>query len=154
MMLQSLLISAALLLTAVQPRSTTSPQQQQQQPLQNDGGGQTFDLINELYKAEIIPTVLDPFKPFLTVSVEWGKKSAKIGNTIKPKKLQQVPDIQLRDHLPDLSAWNDTTTGVPQLTLALTDPDAKSRDDPKWSEMLHWARRSTELLIYNIFFFG
>ncbi|KAF7186843.1 Carboxypeptidase Y inhibitor [Pseudocercospora fuligena] len=77
--------------------------------------------------------------PFLTISAEWqkSKKFAKIGNTIKPKKLQEVPEIQLRDHLPDLSAWNDTT-GVPQLTLALTDPDAKSRDDPKWSQMLHW----------------
>ncbi|KXT02602.1 hypothetical protein AC578_10680 [Pseudocercospora eumusae] len=137
MMPKSLLISASLLLTAVKSHSTTSPQQQQ--PLQYDRDGPSFDLINELYKAEIIPTVLDPFKPFLTISAEWGKKSAKIGNTIKPKKLQEQPDLQLRDDLPEFSAWNDNfTTGVPQLTLALTDPDAKAREDPKWSQMLHW----------------
>lgn len=28
-----------------------------------------------------------------------------------------------------------STTG---LTLALTDPDAPSRKDPKWGEMCHW----------------
>lgn len=91
---------------------------------------------NRLYQAEIIPTVLDHFKPFLTITAEWKKESAHVGNTIKPNQLQDMPTIQLRDHLPKISRWDDNA--FPQLTLALTDPDAKSRDDPKWSQMLHW----------------
>jgi len=31
-----------------------------------------------------------------------------------------------------------STTG---LTLALTDPDAPSKEDPKWGEMCHWIVR-------------
>lgn len=27
---------------------------------------------------------------------------------------------------------------TPGIAIALTDPDAPSRDDPKWSEMCHW----------------
>lgn len=27
---------------------------------------------------------------------------------------------------------------MPQLTIAMTDPDAPSRDDPEWSEICHW----------------
>lgn len=43
----------------------------------------------------------------------------------------------LLDDLPDFgfaTMYND----LPQLTLALTDPDARSRDNPDWSEMCHW----------------
>ncbi|KAK4506652.1 hypothetical protein PRZ48_000384 [Zasmidium cellare] len=100
-----------------------------QRPLSVDD---RFDLIQELKKAEIIPTVLDSFHPFLTISVDWKKASVDVGNTIKPKKVKKAPNVQLIDDLPELKRT------LPQLTLALTDPDAKSRDDPKWSEMCHW----------------
>lgn len=83
-------------------------------------------------KAEIIPTVLDAFHPFLTISVSWKKADVDIGNTIKPKKVKKTPHVQLVDDLPKLKRT------LPQLTLALTDPDAQSRDDPIWSEMCHW----------------
>lgn len=106
-----------------------------QQPLQT---GKNFNLIDELKKAEIIPTVLDPFQPFLSVNVTWKRASASIGNTVKPKKLKKTPDIHLIDDLLDVVfPWHDDES-LPQLTLALTDPDAKSRDNPIWSEMCHW----------------
>ncbi|CAK4032034.1 Hypothetical predicted protein [Lecanosticta acicola] len=106
-----------------------------QQPLSRPGD--KFDLISQLKQAEIIPTVLDQFQPFLTVSVSWKKAKASIGNTIKPKRVQKTPHVSLVDELPDLS-FAEAFRGLPQLTLALTDPDARSRDNPDWSEMCHW----------------
>ncbi|KAI5370184.1 putative phosphatidylethanolamine-binding protein [Septoria linicola] len=103
----------------------------EQQPL---GGALEFDLIRELKIAEIIPTVFDEFKPFLTLNVTWNKAAAQVGNTIKVKKLQKIPKVEFLGHLPGLQASNQ----VPQLTLALTDPDARSRDNPDWSQMCHW----------------
>lgn len=32
-----------------------------------------------------------------------------------------------------------------QLTLALTDPDAPSRDNPEWSEICHWIATGVQL---------
>jgi hypothetical protein len=89
----------------------------------------TFD---RLIKAEIIPTVLDDFFPTLLVNVTWPtKKTAELGNILKPKKLQDAPAVSLID----------VTHNFPKnlkFTIAMTDPDAPSRDDPKWSEMCHW----------------
>lgn len=88
-----------------------------------------------LKKAEIIPTVIDPFKPFLTVNVTWHKASADYGNTVNPSKTQKTPEVTFHDGLPN-SVWSNGET--PQLTLAMTDPDAPSRDNPEWSEICHW----------------
>lgn len=86
-------------------------------------------------KAEIIPTVIDSFKPLLTVNVTWPDASAEYGNTINPDKTQKQPQVTLYDALPG-GIWSSSKT--PQLTLALTDPDAPSRDNPEWSEICHW----------------
>ena len=40
--------------------------------------------------------------------------------------------------------WNDDES-LPQLTLALTDPDAKSRDNPIWAEFCHWVATEVPL---------
>ncbi|KAJ4296192.1 hypothetical protein N0V90_006236 [Kalmusia sp. IMI 367209] len=88
----------------------------------------------ELKKAEIIPTVIDDFLPSLTLSVSWKKDSADLGNTIKPKRLQQEPTITLHDETdPD-----GLSTSEISYVVTLTDPDAPSREDPEWSEMCHW----------------
>ncbi|CAK1356310.1 unnamed protein product [Cercospora beticola] len=99
--------------------------------------GPEFDLIKKLKIAEIIPTVLDEFKPFLTLNVSWPKDAAEVGNTIKVKKMKKTPKIQLLGHLPNLRRLSDASE-IPQLTLILTDPDARSRDNPDWSQMCHW----------------
>jgi len=126
-------LSSALLAATLSVATYASPVKDQQ-PLNANGDS---DLINELMKAEIIPTVLNTFKPYLTLSVSWKKATAEIGNTIKPKKVQDAPDVHFVDTLPDFaSTW--TESNHPQLTLALTDPDARSRDNPDWSEMCHW----------------
>ncbi|GIZ40816.1 hypothetical protein CKM354_000414000 [Cercospora kikuchii] len=110
------------------------PQNEQQITLLD---GPEFDLIKKLKIAEIIPTVLDEFKPFLTLNVSWPKDAAEVGNTIKVKKMKKTPNIHLLGHLPNLRRLSDTNE-VPQLTLILTDPDARSRDNPDWSQMCHW----------------
>ncbi|EME48583.1 hypothetical protein DOTSEDRAFT_19107 [Dothistroma septosporum NZE10] len=117
---------------------------QAQQPLHTD---KKSDLIDELKRAEIIPTVLDPFQPVLSVDISWKKASASVGNTIKPKKLQNTPEVLLIDDLPDSNFPWPNDESLPQLTIALTDPDAKSRDNPIWSEMCHWL--ATEVPLSN-----
>jgi phosphatidylethanolamine-binding protein (PEBP) family uncharacterized protein len=69
------------------------------------------------------------------LDVEWSKKSyASLGNTLEPEELQDEPTVALKPP--------ETTTNVcgskTQLIITLTDPDAPSRDDPKWSEVCHW----------------
>jgi phosphatidylethanolamine-binding protein (PEBP) family uncharacterized protein len=73
--------------------------------------------------------------------VSWGKKKAELGNTLKPKQVQDQPSISLydetnQDHCP--------TTNMTYV-VTLTDPDAPSRDDPKWSEMCHWIAANVSL---------
>lgn len=83
-------------------------------------------------KAEIIPDVLDDFYPTVAINVTWSKKkTAELGNTLKPKKLQDAPRIDLID-------ITNHNPGNMKYTIAMTDPDAPSRENPKWSEMCHW----------------
>lgn len=92
-----------------------------------------------LLDAEIIPTVLEDFKPTILVNVTWSSNNiAHLGNTLKPKTLQDAPSIDLIDLTHHFS--NDL-----KFTIALTDPDAPSRDDPKWSEMCHWIATNVSL---------
>ncbi|KAK3704415.1 carboxypeptidase Y inhibitor [Vermiconidia calcicola] len=100
-----------------------------------------LDLLYELKKAEIIPTVFDEFKPQVSISVQWANASAEYGNTINPSRTQKEPKIKLIDSTP--SFWSDGKK--PQLTVALTDPDAPSRDNPEWSEICHWLTTDVDL---------
>lgn len=84
-----------------------------------------------LKKAEIIPTVIDTFTPSVSISIEWSNATAEYGNTINPSKVQEEPSLKLVDSPPSVRSSM-------QYTVALTDPDAPSRDDPEWSEICHW----------------
>jgi hypothetical protein len=91
-------------------------------------------ILNRLMKAEIIPTVISDFIPSLTLTVSWPNKTAKLGNTVEPGELQDAPIIKLHG-IPSSSTLR--SSGL-TYTIALTDPDAPSRDNPEWSEMCHW----------------
>ncbi|KAF2281359.1 PEBP-like protein [Westerdykella ornata] len=78
--------------------------------------------------------VIDDFLPSLALSVAWAKKTANLGNTIKPKHVQDRPTVRLHD---DTSSGGWSTSNMTYV-LTLTDPDAPSREDPKWAEMCHW----------------
>jgi len=53
-----------------------------------------------------------------------------------------MPSIELLDSVPGGLSKDKT----PQLTLALTDPDAPSRDNPEWSEICHWIATEVQLV--------
>ncbi|ROT42531.1 PEBP-like protein [Sodiomyces alkalinus F11] len=99
------------------------------------------EVQKRLFDAEIIPTVIDVFKPIMGLSVEWGgsKDAASLGNTLDPSHLQSSPTARLERADPE---GDSRTASIlrPGMTyvLTLTDPDAPSRDDPKWSEFCHW----------------
>jgi phosphatidylethanolamine-binding protein (PEBP) family uncharacterized protein len=86
-------------------------------------------------------TVIDDFLPSLTLSVSWSKDDAELGNTIKPKHLQDAPTIRLKDSTDPEGITSSNMTYI----ITLTDPDAPSRDDPKWSEMCHWIATNVSL---------
>ncbi|KAK7748529.1 carboxypeptidase Y inhibitor [Cytospora paraplurivora] len=94
-------------------------------------------VTDELKEAEIIPTVIDNFLPSLLLDVNWSSSDfASLGNTLKPKKLQDEPSITLtRPPTPRDVCYSATNVTY---TVTVTDPDAPSRHDPKWSEFLHW----------------
>jgi phosphatidylethanolamine-binding protein (PEBP) family uncharacterized protein len=63
--------------------------------------------------------------------VTWpSNKTARLGNAIAPKDASDVPEVQLLD--------GTSKTESTAYAVAMTDPDAPSRDDPKWSEFCHW----------------
>ncbi|KAI9694575.1 MAG: hypothetical protein M1822_000191 [Bathelium mastoideum] len=101
----------------------------------NDVGIDANDVRKALKKAEIIPTVIDDFHPTITIHASWTNATAHLGNAIPPEDLQSAPRITLLNNThPALTAPNALTN----LVLTLTDPDAPSRDDPKWAEICHW----------------
>jgi phosphatidylethanolamine-binding protein (PEBP) family uncharacterized protein len=91
-------------------------------------------IVIRLINAEIIPTVINDFIPTLTLTVSWPDKTAKLGNTINPDELQDAPVIKLHE----ISSSTKLRSSGLTYTIALTDPDAPSRDNPEWSEMCHW----------------
>jgi len=95
-----------------------------------------LEVRHELKRAEIIPTVINDFLPTLILKISWpSNKTAELGNTIKPDDLQDSPKIELND---DPTSSTHRKSSKMKYTIALTDPDAPSRDNPEWSEMCHW----------------
>jgi len=95
------------------------------------------DVRKELVKADIIPSVISNFDPKYLLEVTWpSKKAAKLGNTILPDHVQDEPSVKLVKT--DSLVLSDMGSSSTTYTVAMTDPDAPSRADPKWSEICHW----------------
>jgi hypothetical protein len=84
-----------------------------------------------LKQAGIIDEVIDDFMPKCFLVPFYGKKEIPVtlGNIFKQSKTKEKPSLKI--YCPDIQ-------NTPSLTIALTDPDAPSRENPKWSEMCHW----------------
>jgi phosphatidylethanolamine-binding protein len=84
---------------------------------------------------EIIGDVLDDFEPTYYVDITYPKhhESVLLGNDIPVKAVQKRPTFSFQSISLDTRMAKNST-----FTLVLTDPDAKSRENPKWSEMCHW----------------
>ncbi|KAI7527226.1 hypothetical protein KC331_g16480 [Hortaea werneckii] len=119
--------------------AAASAQQQDQQPLISK-----HDLISS-QEAEIIPTVLDSFHPRLALDISWKHATAHVGNTVDPDKLQKPPKTTLSslNHGKGTSETNPVLKPEEmQLTVALTDPDVPSRENPEWAQVCHWIATS------------
>lgn len=119
------------------------------------------EIIDILYEVNIIPDIIDPFVPQLRVHVSWPNTSADLGNTPNVSLLQTKPEIWFTNisNANDIFNENDyvqiASKGkgkgkhhkkkTTQLTLAMTDPDAPSRENPAWGQICHWLTTNVPL---------
>ncbi|KAI2472138.1 PEBP-like protein [Annulohypoxylon bovei var. microspora] len=103
-------------------------------PLDSD----VYKVQYELEKAEIFSTVIDKFLPSFLLDAEWSSgEHAELGNTVKVDKVQKEPTITVHgDHSASSSAVRVSSNVT--YTIIITDPDAPSRDNPKWAEFCHF----------------
>ena len=100
---------------------------------------------------DIIGDVLDDFAPsyYLDLSYPKSHETVLLGNDIPVDAVSTRPVFTFHplDEPYSVSRPKPKKTRPssspsmhtdPVFTLVLTDPDAKSRDNPKWSEMCHW----------------
>lgn len=94
-------------------------------------------IIEIFKKHEIIPDVIDEFHPTTLISISYPHgHSVNLGNTLSPGDTKEKPHVQITPEPEHESA---------KYTLVMTDPDAPSREDPKWSEFCHWISSDIEL---------
>jgi len=147
MLLQLFIVAAQILFSPATPL--------EQRLLSTPSASALDEVRKELVKAQIIPEVIDSFDPIYSLSIVWpSTKSASLGNALLPKDVSDVPKavvietpgfgsghLDLR-HLSSSTSRNALETKKKsQFILAMTDPDAPSRDDPKWSEFCHWIKQ-------------
>ena len=104
-----------------------------QRPIKNDYS-LASTIRDVLIDNEVIGDVLEDFEPDYYLDITWPKhhETVLLGNDIPVKAVQDRPTFTFHSISTSAVAKNST------FTLALTDPDAKSRDNPIWSEMCHW----------------
>jgi phosphatidylethanolamine-binding protein (PEBP) family uncharacterized protein len=77
-----------------------------------------------------LTAVVDQFEPKGLITVSYGKdKEVALGNTLKPSETQEAPQINL--------AFSESEPEA-SYTLVVTDPDAPTKGDKKWSEYAHF----------------
>ncbi|AOW01167.1 phosphatidylethanolamine-binding protein [Yarrowia lipolytica] len=80
-------------------------------------------------KHEVVPDVIDEFDPNTLLEITYGGENVvAVGNTLAVADTQHKPSIH--------ASFPKDTEGT--YTLVLTDPDAPSRTDNKWSEYCHY----------------
>lgn len=96
-------------------------------------------LLDEAYtKHKVIPDVVDKFTTHGLLTIEYSPKNqVTLGNTLAVDDTQEQPKIQFTLN----SGTQDAELEVEaedRFMLVLTDPDAPSNSDHKWSEFCHW----------------
>lgn len=69
-------------------------------------------------------------------------EAASLGNTLKVSDVQKEPTISITRPSEALDSAGSGLT----YTITLTDPDAPSRDNPKWAEMCHFVATGITLV--------
>ncbi|KAK6532939.1 hypothetical protein TWF281_007110 [Arthrobotrys megalospora] len=89
-------------------------------------------IIDRLKADGVIPDVIDEFTPSVSIQAEFPSgKAIQLGNTLKKAATQDQPEVSIA--IQGSSGSEDV-----RYTMCLTDPDAASRDNPKWAEFCHW----------------
>ncbi|KAK6457904.1 phosphatidylethanolamine-binding protein [Scheffersomyces xylosifermentans] len=96
--------------------------------------------LDEAYtKHKIVPDVVDPFETQGLLTIEYNKsEQVALGNTLKVAKTQNKPVIQFTLNSPNQEGVIESISDEDRFILVLTDPDAPSNTDHKWSEYAHW----------------
>ncbi|KAL7288158.1 hypothetical protein TKK_0017819 [Trichogramma kaykai] len=84
------------------------------------------DLEKRYMDFEVIPDVIDK-TPMSLLQVTFNDKDVGFADELKPREVKDEPQL----------GWQLDSTKL--YTLLLTDPDAPSREDKKYREVLHWA---------------
>lgn len=96
-------------------------------------------LLEEAYKKhKIVPEVVDKFDTHGLLTIEFSPEVlVTLGNTLKVKDTQKSPKIQFTLNSPT-HEQEIQIEEEDRFLLVLTDPDAPSNSDHKWSEYCHW----------------
>lgn len=107
-------------------------------------------LLEEAYsKHKIVPDVVDKFATHGLLTIEYSTDSpVTLGNTLKVKDTQKSPKIQFTLNLSTQEAELQVEE-QDRFLLVLTDPDAPSNSDHKWSEYCHWIAADLSLNVNN-----
>lgn len=95
--------------------------------------------LDESYtKHKIVPDVIDKFDTEGLLTIEYNDEQVALGNTLKVSKTQNKPEIQFTLNSSNIEGDTITIGSKDKFILVLTDPDAPSNSDHKWSEYAHW----------------
>lgn len=97
--------------------------------------------IEALTKHSVIPDVINPnfVKPLGVLSAEYSKaEPVAMGNQLTIKGTQSKPTVHFA---PERAALKPSDL----LTLVVTDPDAPSRTEKKWSEFCHYVESDIKI---------
>ncbi|OJD19776.1 hypothetical protein AJ78_00275 [Emergomyces pasteurianus Ep9510] len=146
----SLLLFYFLAVSLVAPAAVAS-HSPPQRVIQEEKGKLLFSPIRDaLVGASIIPDVLDDFTPTFALLIAYPSThtSINLGSYVSPDAVHSQPIFEFHSILdPPNQNQNQIQNRIPVLrplrpeklySIILTDPDAKSRRHPIWSEMCHW----------------
>ncbi|KAK2803787.1 hypothetical protein FQN51_003017 [Onygenales sp. PD_10] len=106
----------------------------------DEGGARISSAIHDaLISSSIIPDVLDDFTPSFSFLLTYpsSHKTIALGNHLPPPTVHSQPVYQFHPLTPPIPSPKPTPHQN-SYTIILTDPDAKSRLNPIWSEICHW----------------
>jgi hypothetical protein len=108
-------------------------------------------IISALETDAIIPDVIPAsysFTPSVLFTIVWPTESLEIvlGDKVPKEKTLKEPEIKLQPLLAPVGDVDDSAPGGTaaeeagdvKYTLVMTDPDAPSREDPKFGQWRHW----------------
>lgn len=109
-------------------------------------------VIAALKADEVMPDVIPAsysFTPSVLISIVWPAEGLEIvlGEKVAREKTVEEPEIRLQPLVSPIGDVDDSAqsgsaqAGAVKYTLVMTDPDAPSREDPKFGQWRHWVVR-------------